>query len=194
VAKTHFLLTDELGLGPGHAGYVDLPAHWISVAPLLGCWTAGLEVVTDPSRADVGFVDPSRALGAVEIPDVYVIAPESAAAGLAPDRLPPGMTDYVGAVRPQADAWNAVHPPATDADPALDGQTRTELIATAANRVEALGLRQGARLLTSREWHGPGDWVDLLLAPLVVGGSIVLVRNSADLERRRVQERATVVV
>ena len=32
VAKTHFLLTDELGLGRGNIAYVDLPAHWISVA------------------------------------------------------------------------------------------------------------------------------------------------------------------
>jgi hypothetical protein len=55
-------------------------------------------------------------------------------------------------------------------------------------------LSPGARLLTGRDWHGPRDWVDLLLAPLVVGGSIVLVRDGADLERRRVQERATVVV
>ena len=49
----------------------------------------------------------------------------------------------------------------------------------------------GARLITGRDWHGPRDWVDLLLAPLVVGGSIVLVRNGSDLERRRLQERAT---
>jgi hypothetical protein len=31
------------------------------------------------------------------------------------------------------------------------------------------------------------------VAPLVVSGSIVFVRNGSDLERRRVQERATVV-
>ncbi len=31
VAKTHFLLSDELGLGAGDAAFVDLPAHWISV-------------------------------------------------------------------------------------------------------------------------------------------------------------------
>ena len=91
VAKTYFLLTDELGLGRGNAAYVDLPAHWISLSPLVGCWTAGLEVVTDPSRADVGFVDPERALNAVEIPDVFVIAPDAAVLGLKPDRLPPGM-------------------------------------------------------------------------------------------------------
>jgi uncharacterized protein (TIGR03089 family) len=194
VAKTHFLLIDELGLGPGRAAFVDLPAHWVSVPPLLGCWTAGLEVVTDASRADVGFVDPDRALRAVEIPDVFVIAPGSAAVGLEPGQLPPGMADYVAAVRPQADAWATVRAPATDADPALDGETRAELVTAAAARARDLGLSPGARLLTGRDWHGPRDWVDLLLAPLAVGGSIVLVRDGADLERRRVQERATVVV
>jgi hypothetical protein len=34
----------------------------------------------------------------------------------------------------------------------------------------------------------------LLLAPLVVEGSIVFVRNASDLERRRLQERATATV
>jgi uncharacterized protein (TIGR03089 family) len=194
VAKTYFLLTDELGLGRGNAAYVDLPAHWISLSPLLGCWTAGLEVVTDPSRADVGFVDPERALNAVEIPDVFVIAPDAAVLGLKPDRLPPGMADYVAAVRPQADAWAAVRPPAIETDPALDSQTRAELVSAAAERAQDLGLDTGARLITGRDWHGPRDWVDLLLAPLVVGGSIVLVHNGCDLDRRRVQERATVVV
>jgi uncharacterized protein (TIGR03089 family) len=194
VAKTYFLLTGELGLGRGNAAYVDLPAHWISVAPLLGCWTAGLEVVTDPTRADVGFVDPERALNAVEIPDVFVIAPDSAAVGLEPESVPPGMADYVAAVRPQADAWSAVRPPAVDADPALDSQTRAELVAAAANRARQLGLDPGARVITGRDWHGPRDWVDLLVAPLVVGGSIVLVRHGFDLEHRRLQERATVTV
>jgi uncharacterized protein (TIGR03089 family) len=194
VAKTYFLLTDELGLGRGNATYIDLPAHWISVAPLLGCWTAGLEVVTDPARADVGFVDPERALNAVEIPDVFVIAPDSAAIGLKPETVPPGMADYVTAVRPRTDAWAAVRSLAADADPALDSQTRAELVAAAGDRAQQLGLDPGARLITGRDWHGPRDWVDLLVAPLVVGGSIVFVRNGSDLERRRVQERATVVV
>jgi hypothetical protein len=104
------------------------------------------------------------------------------------------MADYVSAVRPQADAWAAVRPPATDTDPALDSQTRAELVAVAADRAQQLGLDPGARLITGRDWHGPRDWVDLVVAPLVVGGSIVLVHNGSDLERRRLQERATVAV
>jgi hypothetical protein len=49
-------------------------------------------------------------------------------------------------------------------------------------------------VLSTREWQGPADWIDTLLAPLAVGGSVVYVRNCADpavLERRAGQERAT---
>jgi uncharacterized protein (TIGR03089 family) len=194
VAKTYYLLTDELGLGPGDAAFVDLPAHWISVAPMLGSWTAGLELVTDPGRAAVAFVDEERALRAVEVPDTYVVAVRSAATGLEPGQTPAGMADYVAAVRPQADAWATVRPKATPADLALDGQTRVEVVARAADRAAALGLGVGARVVTGRPWYGPPDWVDTLLAPLAVGGSIVFVRNGADLARRQAQERATNVV
>ena len=75
--------TDELASRRGNAAYVDLlRALILALAVTFGCWTAGLEVVTDPSRADVGFVDPERALNAVEIPDVFVIAPDAAVLGL----------------------------------------------------------------------------------------------------------------
>src|SRR5262249_25300637 len=42
VAKTHFLLIDELGLGVGDAALLALPAHWLSVSAMVGCLTAGL--------------------------------------------------------------------------------------------------------------------------------------------------------
>jgi hypothetical protein len=165
VAKTHFLLTDEHGLGVGDAAHVDLPAHWISVPILLGCWTAGLEVTTDAARADVAFVAST----------------------------PEGRDDYVAAVRPQPDVWATVHAPAVSSDPALDGLTRADLVAKAAGRAGELGLAPGARVLTTREWHGPDDWIDALLAPLSVGGSLVIVRGgTAEVVARRAgQERAT---
>jgi len=52
-------------------------------------------------------------------------------------------------------------------------------------------------VLSTREWHGPGAWLDTLLAPLAVGGSVVYVRNCTDpavLERRVSQERVTAVL
>ncbi len=61
-------------------------------------------------------------------------------------------------------------------------------------RAAELGLRRGARVLSTRSWTGAADWIDTLLAPLAVGGSLVYVRNCGDdeiLERRATQERVT---
>lgn len=187
VAKTHFLLTDELALGVGDAAQVDLPVHWIAVPVLLGCWTAGLEVVTDADGAAVAFVAGSPSSG---IADTYAVALDSAARGFgaAP---PPGTSDYVAAVRPQQDAWTTVHSPASPGDPALDGASRADVVARARERADELDVAAGARVLTTRD-----DWLDALLVPLAVGGSLVIVRNAgADVVARRAeQERVSRVL
>lgn len=189
VAKTYFLLVDELGLGVGARAYAELPAHWISVPAVLGCLTAGLEIVTDPADADVAFVAPSAL--PVEVPDVYAIAPASAAVGFGAS-VPDGASDYVAAIRPQADKWNTVSLLAGADDRCLAGRTRAEVVAWAREKA----VPEGARVLTTRDWATAEDLVDTLLAPLVAGGSVVYVRNaSADVvERRATQERATVRV
>jgi uncharacterized protein (TIGR03089 family) len=191
VAKTHFLLSDELALGVGDAAYVALPADWISVPILLGSWSAGLEIVTSPDRAAVAFAGAPVPGG----PDVYAIALGALTrsfAGAPPD----GVADYVAAVRPQSDTWTAVHPPASPTDPALDGVSRADLVAKAQARAGELGLPSAARIITSRGWHSARDWVDTLLAPLTVGGSLVIVRGASPdvLARRAEQERATTTV
>jgi uncharacterized protein (TIGR03089 family) len=187
VAKTHFLLIDELGLGAGSRAYLALPLHWISVPAVLGCLTAGLEVVSDASVADVAFVGPDAIPAGV--PDVYAVAPTSAAVGFGAN-VPPGASDYVAAVRPQADKWAGVRLSAGPADPCLAGRTRAEVVEWAAAR----GLPPGARVLTTREWSSAEDLVDTLLAPLVAGGSVVYVRNASPevTQRRAQQERVTV--
>lgn len=193
VAKTHHLLGDELGLGVGDTALLLLPAHWISVPILLGCLTAGLALTDDPGDdAAVAFVDPESAAAAEGVLDAYAVAPDSAAVGLR-EAVPAGVDDYVTAVRPQADKWPSVHLAAGDADPCLPGRTRAEVSALAGQRAAELGLAAGGRLLSTRAWAGAADWVDAVLAPLAVGGSVVLVRNADDaLLRRRVeQERAT---
>jgi hypothetical protein len=81
--------------------------------------------------------------------------------------------------------------PAGPEDLALPGLTRAEVAARAAGT----GLAHGARLLTTRDWTSPEDWIRTVLAPVAVGGSLVVVRNTSDdtvLERRLTQERATV--
>lgn len=187
VAKTHHLLGTELGLGVGDTALVAVPAHWISVPVLLGCLTAGLRLVVD-GPADVAFVSPAT-LALADAGDVYAIAPDSAAVGFR-DAPPAGALDYVSAVRPQADAWATVQLAAGAADPALPGLTRAEV----AERAAAVGLARGERLLTTRDWSGPDDWIETVLAPLAVRGSLVIVANAPDdavVARRAAQERAT---
>jgi uncharacterized protein (TIGR03089 family) len=193
VAKTHFLLTDELGLGVRDAAMIALPAHWISVPAILGCLTAGLELVDDPDRADVAFVAPDTALQAATVPDVYAVAPSSAAVGFG-GHVPDGVADYVLAVRPQPDAWPSVHLAAGPDDPCLDGMTRREVVERARDRARDRGIAEGARLVTARDWTVLADLIEPLFLPLVQRGSLVIVRNAADdvLERRMQQEKATV--
>jgi uncharacterized protein (TIGR03089 family) len=196
VTKTHFLLVDELGLGAGESAFIDLPAHWISVPPLLGCCTAGLQIVTSARRASVAFVSPATASRAEGVPDVYSIAPGSAASGFGGD-VPDGLADFVAAVRPQPDKWPTLRFGATETDPLLDGRTRAEIVGWARARAAELGVAEGARVLSTRDWAGPDDWCDTLLVALVMRGSLVLVRNAPEdsvVERRAAQERATVLV
>ena len=193
VAKTHHLLATELGLGVGDGALVALPAHWISIAPLLAVLTAGLQVVDDPASAEVAFVEPATLAAAAGVPDVYAVAPDAARVGFG-GAVPAGAEDYVSAVRPQADAWSGVRFGAGPGDPCLGGRTRAEVAELARARAAELGLAAGARVLSTRDWSEPADWVDTLLAPLSVGGSLVYVRNCADaevLERRATQERTT---
>ena len=195
VAKTHFLLTDELGLGVGDTALIALPAHWISVPVLLGCLSAGLALTADGPGAEVAFVTPEKADRATGVADRYAVAPAAAAVGFR-DAVPAGLADYVAAVRPQPDAWRTVRSVAGDTDPCLPGLTRAECVARAGERAGELGAGPGARLLSTRDWSGPQDWLDAVLVPLVVGGSLVLVRHAdRDLvERRRTQERAGVLL
>ena len=193
VAKTHFLLRDELGLGTGDTALIALPPHWISVPAVLGCLTAGLALATEAGDlAAVAFTDPDRV--PTDVPDAYVIAPDSAAVGLR-DNVPDGAADYVTSVRPQPDAWGGVQLTAGPNDPCLPGSTRGEALDQARARAAELGAPEGARLLSTRDWSGPQDWIDTLFVPLVTGGSVVFVRNAPDdavIERRVAQERATV--
>jgi uncharacterized protein (TIGR03089 family) len=196
VAKTHHLLGDELGLGVGDSALIALPAHWISVPALLGCLTAGLALTTVAGEADVAFVSPATAASAAGVADSYAVAPDSAAQGLGA-AVPAGTQDYVTSVRPQEDKWPGVRFSAGAHDPCLAGRSRGDVAAAALRRAGELGLDRGARVLATRDWTGPEDWLDTLLAPLAVGGSVVYVRNCSDpavLERRVAQERVTAVV
>jgi uncharacterized protein (TIGR03089 family) len=196
VAKTHHLLQTELGLGVDDTAWLALPQHWISVPILLGCATAGVQISDDPARADVAFGTPDSLRG-VDVPDRFAIAVQRAAVGFAATDIPNDVHDYVAAVRPQADAWASVAFGATAADGWDDRYTRGELFAAARERAVALGLDAGARVLSTRAWTSPTDWLDALFAPLAAGGSVVYVAGTDDaavISRRAEQERAGVTL
>jgi uncharacterized protein (TIGR03089 family) len=180
VAKTHFLLLDELGAAPGDRAFVRLPVHWLAAPILLGCWYAGLEVVTDPAAATVAFGDADSLLAALPAPLVQRLDAVFAVSLLSmarPSTPPPEMADYASSVRPMPDSWATVRAQAGPADPGLAGQSRAELAATAHRTAAELGLAAGGRLLWTAPWSTHQDWIAALLAPLAVGGSVVLVRN-----------------
>jgi uncharacterized protein (TIGR03089 family) len=189
IAKTYSLLTDSLGLGPGDAAAVRLPVHWLAIPVLFGCWYAGLEVVTDRPAA-VAFADAEALPSLPPADEVYALSLLPMAQ---PGTPPAGAEDYTTAVRPMPDAWAGVRALAGPADPALDGTSRAELAGAAQRQAAELGLASGGRLLWSRPWQQPADWLAALLAPLAVGGSVVLVGNPdpAALDRRAEAERVT---
>ncbi|MEP6853760.1 MAG: TIGR03089 family protein [bacterium] len=193
MAKTHFLLGNELGLGPGDRAAVGLPLHWLQPVVLLGCWSAGLEVLTTPGTTDVAFADVTH-LPEVNAAEVLALALQPWGRGF-DGPPPPGTTDYVTAVRPQPDAWAAVNFPAGPDDPALDGVGRRELVDAAGARAGELDLADGARVLVRDPFPAEPD-VLTLVAVLAVGGSLVLVRHGrADAEAARVaQEGVTAIV
>jgi uncharacterized protein (TIGR03089 family) len=183
VAKTHFLILDELGLGVGDSALIALPADWVTVPILLGCWSAGLQLTDDPTKAVVAFVTPATVDRANNIPDVFAINPASMTRSFGAAEGP--ASDYVAAVRPQPDAWGAVTFVGSPNDRATDSLTRAELTAAATRRASELGLSRRARVLFDRPWTGATDWIDALLAPMAVLGSLVLVANpDLDPERR----------
>jgi uncharacterized protein (TIGR03089 family) len=188
VAKTYFLLTEELDLQVGDRAYVGLPAHWITVPILIGCWAAGLSVTAEPESSAVGFVTGTLPAGAKT--PIYAVAAAHAARGYGADP-PDGTQDYVSSVRPQPDAWAAVAFPASPEDPAIDGRSRADVAATASARAAEFGFEAGSRVLIAHEWRSPQDWIDDLLAPLSAHGSLVVARAITDLDRLAAQERVT---
>jgi len=194
VAKTHFLLVDELGAAVGDRAFVRLPVHWLAAPILLGCWYAGLEVVTDPATARVAFGD-ADSLSALITPDrldgAFAVSLLSMAM---PSTPPPGMADYSSSVRPMPDSWPTVRAQAGPDDLALAGRSRADLAEAARQAAEELGLGPAGRLMWTAPWTAPEHWVASLLAPLAVGGSVVLVRNPepAKAAARAETEHATV--
>ncbi|NMO01147.1 TIGR03089 family protein [Gordonia sp. TBRC 11910] len=189
-AKTANFLRDEVGVLAGDDVVVDLPEHWQTAAILLGAWWAGAHVHTGSS--DVGHV--SVAFVTLDDVDRYD-ADEVVVASLDPfalplKDLPIGVADFGSAVRVHGDQYSAA---GIAAGSALDGRSVTEVLdAARAGAVDA-GITAGLRVLTTLPWHDADGIVGQLLAPLVVGASLVTVADPdpAKVEAKLAAERAT---
>jgi uncharacterized protein (TIGR03089 family) len=187
-AKTGNLLRDELGAGPGSRVAVLLPAHWQTAAVLFGIWWIGAEVLIGAVDADIALCTAER------LNDADAVAGDVVALSLDPfgkpvDGLPIGITDYATSVRVHGDQIVAERNPG----PALEGRSVADVLARAEVSAAAQGLTGSDRVLSTAGWDTADELTDNLLAPLIVGASLVQVANAdpSTLERRRQTEKVS---
>ena len=188
-AKAANLLRDELGAGPGSRVAVLLPAHWQTVAVLLGVWWIGAEVVLT-ADADLALCTADLLAAA----DEAVAGGEVAVLSLDPfgkpaEGLPVGVTDYATAVRVHGDSVVAERAPG----PALEGRSVDDVLAAARRSAADQDLTAADRVMSDRGWSTSTELLEHLIAVLAAGASLVQLANPdpAALDRRRVTEKVT---
>jgi len=181
-AKSANLFRDELGAGPGTRVAVLLPAHWQTVAVLLGVWWVGAEAVLD-GPAEIALCTADRldeADAAVGTGEIAVLSLDAFGRGV--DDLPIGVTDYATAVRVQGDQFSPERSPG----PALAGRSVEQVRGDAENSAVAQGFTGSDRVLSSAAWDTPERLTAHLLAVFAAGASLVQVTNPAAGQQRRI--------
>jgi len=198
VDKTANLLVDVFSAGLGTRVSVTLPTHWQGVVWVLACWRVGAVVVSGDAQPDVGVVGPDEVANAT-FPD----APELIVTALHPlgrrftVPLPAGVIDYGAEVFAQADTFSTAVG-VTAGSPAWDERgallDHNTLLRRAGETAQRLGLPPGGRLLVDTAPTQLEGAVTGVLAPLLVNGTVVLVRDPdpARLPRLLASERVDV--
>ncbi|WUH93253.1 TIGR03089 family protein [Streptomyces sp. NBC_00433] len=204
VAKTSNLLQDELGAQPGDRLALLLPAHWQTAVWLLACFSTGVvaEPGGDPAGADLVVSGPDT------LEQALVCGGERVALALRPlggrfPQAPAGFVDYAVEVPGQGDRF-VPYAPVGAGSPAirLPGEgalTGGAVVERAVASAEEYGLAPGARVLSRLSFDAWPGLAAGLLAPLAVGGSVVLCRNAAalspeQLAAREATERVTLTL
>jgi uncharacterized protein (TIGR03089 family) len=199
VHKIANLFADELMLDPGDGVRVGLPTCWQSTVVLLGAWTAGLRVMADDSDVDASVVGPDAVAYGATLRGQVVACSLRALGGPFTEPLPAGWLDFAFAVPSQPDALLApvtVAPDDVAVVTATAELSHRALVERAVRPAAEVGLTSGGRLLTDANPADPEDLGVALVAPLVAGGSVVLVTNCDEAARRSIaaQERVTSTV
>ena len=199
VSKVANLLDSELELGPGDLFGIELPPHWQVPVLVMGGWAAGLAVSTTDGPVQLRVVGPS-ALASDDVHD----ADRVLACSLRPlggrfaEGLPSGWLDFAVEVPPQPDALLVAQPPASG-DAAIVSaaglQTHADVAAAGLDAAHRIGLEPAGRLLTDHDPAGTAGILTTLVAPLMVGASVVLVAATTAERRTTIaaQERATTI-
>ncbi|WP_068148718.1 TIGR03089 family protein [Rhodococcoides corynebacterioides] len=187
-AKTANFLRDELGVAPGDAVRVDLPAHWQTAAVLLGAWWAGAHTVVGAADGTATSVALVTAAGLDDADESEVAALSLDPFGRPLPDLPIGVTDYATAVRVHGDAFTP-----SGTGPAVGGRSAADVLEDARRRAAERSWDASSRVLSTAPWPDAESVVDGLVAVLAAGASLVQVANAdpAALERRRTTEKVT---
>jgi uncharacterized protein (TIGR03089 family) len=179
VDKTSNLLVDELGAEPGDQVELALaernPGHWMTLVWQLACWQVGAAVTLGrQASAAVVVVGPEDSTAAA--PGAPVLMCSLHPLGL-PLAQPPGggVLDFIGEVRAQPDQHAAL--PQSGLALAWHDATRQ---LTQADLVSAAPTDRRRLVRPSDPWTTVRD---CLLAPLLGGGSSVVVAGAAAPDR-----------
>jgi len=185
VAKTGGLLQDELDVAAGDRVLLSLPTHWLAVTWALGCWAVGAVVQPDD-------------LSTTMAPEVEVFGDDRSprttgrpvVVGLAPFGGPArgggrssGALDSGAEVLGHPDhlvPYEAALPTSAALLTASAILDQRSVLASGRTAAERIGLGSGDRLLTDASPVTAAGLVEVVLAPLVVAGSVVLLTGPHD--------------
>lgn len=186
VAKTAGLLQNGLSVEAGESVSIELPAHWQSLVCVCACWAVGASVQAEPDETTVAsFVGPDVAEPAPHATVNVLALALRPMGGRFTEPLPNGVADYAAEVPGYPDQLVPYIPPSPDESALADnwpggGQALGEVVEAARTRAEALD--RGARIYLPVD-DLPTAVMDALLVPLVVAGSVVLVRHEDPAKR-----------
>jgi uncharacterized protein (TIGR03089 family) len=205
VTKTVNLLADEVGVESGARVSLHLPLHWLAVVWAVAVDAAGAELVVDDVRApvDIAVVGPDGARGggpggvdgqghAATVFAVSLAPMAMPFGGPGGQTLPSGARDFSAEVRTMPD--QIVLPP--ESVGLLNERGAARAAELGLENRERVGVLEGTAVAESTEVIPLDGYIDWLVAPLCVDGSVVWVRNPKPQEcvKRWEAEQVTAVL